>query len=40
MIDLSREPQKREPEPSAEQIVMLVLCIMMWTVIIVGSMMS
>ena len=38
MIDLSRKPRKQDQDPTPEQIVMLILCVAMWTVIIVGSM--
>ena len=40
MIDLSREPRKQDQDPTPEQIAMLIICVVMWTVIILGSMMS
>lgn len=39
MIDLNR-PKRKAAEPTGEQIVMLIICIAMWTAFFLGVMMS
>ena len=38
MIDLSREPRKQDQDPEDSQIAMLILCVVLWTAIIIGVM--
>ena len=38
MIDLSRQPRKQETEPEDWQIVMLIIAVVLWGIILIGSM--
>ena len=40
MIDLNRPRRKPDNSPTNEQLVMLIICVVMWVTIILGIMMS